>query len=115
MEVICVFVLIGIAAGLHAQDAVDPSKPQILVQGVVVDKDSHAPVPGARVSTTAMPGPTPGSIVVSGGATSGGEFQMRLNQGSNLNLMVQASHYQGGQAQVRGITSGQPAFSWKFR
>jgi hypothetical protein len=109
------FFLIGIAAGLRAQDGVDPSKPQILVQGVVIDKDSREPVPGAQVSTTAMPGPKPGSITVSGGATSGasGEFQIRLNgdmrlsQAGGLILMVQAPHYQGGTASVRGITPGQ--------
>ncbi len=108
-------VLIGITASLYAQDAVDPSKPQvsllqILVQGVVLDKDSREPVPGAQVSTSAKPGPKPGSITVSGGATSGasGEFQMRLNhQGDSLSLMAQAPHYQGGVASVRGITPGQ--------
>jgi hypothetical protein len=111
---VLVAVLIVIAAGLHAQDGVDPSKPQIslpqiLIQGVVLDKDSREPVPGARVSTTAMPGSSPGSILVSGGATSGasGEFQMRLNQSSNLILMAQAPHYQGGTALVRGITADQ--------
>jgi hypothetical protein len=107
-------VSIGVAASVRAQGGVDPSKPQIslpqiLVQGVVLDKDSREPVPGAQVSTTLMPGPTPGSVTVSGGATSGasGEFQMRLNQSPNLNLVAQAPHYQRGQALVRGITLGQ--------
>jgi hypothetical protein len=106
------FVLTVIAAGLHAQTAVDPSQPQILVQGVAVDKDSHSPVAGAEVSVsfTSFPSATPASPRVSNGSAvsgSGGDFQIRLNQGENLNVSVQAPHYQVGRASLRGITPDQ--------
>ncbi len=107
------FVLTAMIAGeIYAQDAPpspDPSKPILVVQGVVLDQDSRVPVPAARVSTTLAPGQSPGSIVVSGGATSGpsGEFQLLLNGAGNLTIVAQAPHYQIGRASVRDVTAGQ--------
>ncbi len=78
----------------------------------MVDKDSHAPVAGAEVSVTitSFPSATPASPRVGNGSTtsgSGGDFQIRLNQGDNLNVTVQAAHYQPGRALLRGITPDQ--------
>jgi hypothetical protein len=105
-----------ITAAIYAQDVLpspDPSRPIILVQGVVVDKDTHAPVAGAQVSVmfTWIPTAPATDVVVfpRASVTSGasGDFQVRLNQGDTLNVSAQAPHYQNGGASMRRISANQ--------
>ncbi len=96
-------VVAALSVRMFAQDVVlppgmvpsapDPSKPMILVQGVVLDKDTREPIAGAQVSGGAKTGP-------------GGDFQLRTNPIQRLSVFAQADHYQAGSATVQ-ITADQ--------
>ena len=74
--------------------------PEVVVVGTVVDKDSHAAVPGASVSVSGF---YDNDSATSGGS---GEFQFRLATTGPLTVSVRAAGYQRQEVRV-AIATGQ--------
>lgn len=87
-----------------ADPPLDPSKPLLQVQGVVLDKDSRQPVPGADVIVTATGAPARG---VTGDA---GSFQAGITPTTGpITVSVQAVGFQPGVTRVASVSAGQPS------
>lgn len=93
------------ALALCAQDAPDPSKPTILVQGVVRDEQTREPIAGAVVQIISMS--AAGDPSQASGARSGpaGDFQVRVRPGERLVVAGQADHYQPANTTVKVIAT----------
>ena len=78
----------------------DPARPPILIQGRVVDKDFHAPIPGATVTISS------GSTTVVR-TNDGGDFQVRMTPGTKFLLVTaRAAGYEQGASVTRRVPDG---------
>ncbi len=100
--------LAGTFAGrAHGQNppAPDPSTPTVLVTGTVTDKDSGAPVPGARVFVESFYG---GGRVVGGPTDAAGRFEVRSGTEQRFLVYAVASAYMTpAQREIVTLTDGQ--------
>ncbi len=107
--------LIAVGAGLiQAQNqpvGPDPARPILAIQGAVVDKDSHEPIPGASVTVMAS-GPNGPSVDYRGTFAdaktgSSGDFRTEVNTADSFTVSAQARGYEHGQTRVANLAPGQ--------
>jgi len=107
--------LVALIAGLiHAQNqpiGPDPARPILAIQGAVVDKDSHDPIPGAYLTVMAS-GPNGPDVDYRGTFAdaktgSSGDFRMEVNTADSFTVAAQVRGYEHGQARVANLAPGQ--------